>query len=48
MGNRAHKVAVLNVVALSRRVTDSNVRGVSFLRQLLGNLGRFRAEDLLD
>jgi len=37
-----------NVVALSRRVTDSNVRGVSFLRQLLGNLGRFRAEDLLD
>ncbi|MBS8225238.1 outer membrane protein assembly factor BamE domain-containing protein [Vannielia litorea] len=37
-----------NVVALSRRVTDSNVRGVSFLRQLLGNLGRFRAENFLD
>lgn len=28
------------VVALSRRVTDSNVQGVSFLRQLLGNVGR--------
>ncbi|SIN92320.1 outer membrane protein assembly factor BamE [Vannielia litorea] len=37
-----------NVVALSRRVTDSNIKGVSFLRQLLGNLGRFRAEDFLD
>ncbi len=37
-----------NVVALSRRVTDSNISGVSFLRQLLGNLGRFRAEDFLD
>lgn len=30
-----------NVVALSRRVTTSNVQGISFLRQLLGNLGRF-------
>ncbi|MEL6206093.1 MAG: outer membrane protein assembly factor BamE [Pseudomonadota bacterium] len=29
-----------NVVALSRRVTDSNVEGVGFLRQLAGNLGR--------
>ena len=29
-----------NVVALSRRVTDSNVQGITFLRQLLGNLGR--------
>ena len=29
------------VVALSRRVTDSNVRGIGFLRQLFGNLGRF-------
>lgn len=37
-----------NVVALSRRVTDSNVKGVSFLRQLLGNLGRIRAEDFLN
>lgn len=30
-----------NVVALSRRVTDSNVQGVGFLRQLLGNVGSF-------
>ena len=31
------------VVALSRRVTDSNIKGISFLRQLLGNLGNFDA-----
>ena len=29
-----------NVVALTRRVTDSNVQGVSFLRQLLGGIGQ--------
>lgn len=29
------------VVPLSRRVTDSAVRDNSFLRQLLGNIGRF-------
>ncbi|MEM1430226.1 MAG: outer membrane protein assembly factor BamE [Pseudomonadota bacterium] len=29
-----------NVVALSRRVTDSSVQGVGFLRQLVGNVGR--------
>ena len=34
------------VVALSRRVTDSNVQGISFIRQLLGNLGRFNADTL--
>jgi len=28
------------VVTLSRRVTDSNIANVSFLRQLLGNIGR--------
>ena len=28
------------VVTLSRRVTDSNISNVSFLRQLLGNIGR--------
>ncbi len=28
------------VVPLSRRVTETSVRNVSFLRQLLGNLGR--------
>ncbi|SNS73906.1 outer membrane protein assembly factor BamE [Tropicimonas sediminicola] len=29
------------VVALSRRVTDSNIQGLGFLAQLLGNVGRF-------
>ena len=28
------------VVALTRRVTDSDVNNVSFLRQLIGNIGR--------
>lgn len=28
------------VIALSRRVTDDNVKGIGFLRQLFGNLGR--------
>ncbi|MCR8723247.1 outer membrane protein assembly factor BamE [Frigidibacter sp. ROC022] len=35
------------VIALSRRVTDDNVKGVSFLRQLFGSLGRLNAGDLL-
>ena len=35
------------VVALSRRVTSSNVQGISFLRQLFGSLGRLNASDLL-
>lgn len=35
------------VVALSRRVTDSNVKGIGFLRQLMGNIGRVTAEQLL-
>lgn len=29
------------VVALSRRVTDSNIKGSGLIRQLMGNLGRF-------
>src|SRR5690606_17097337 len=28
------------VVALSRRVTDDNIQGITFLRQLFGSLGR--------
>lgn len=36
------------VIALSRRVTDSNVSGISFLRQLLGNVGNFRLQDFVD
>lgn len=35
------------VVVLSRRVTESNVKGVGFLRQLLGNLGNFNAGQVL-
>ncbi|HEX9859181.1 MAG TPA: outer membrane protein assembly factor BamE [Paracoccaceae bacterium] len=34
------------VVPLSRRVTDSNIKGVSFIRQLFGSLGQLRAENL--
>ncbi len=36
------------VIAISRRVTDSNIRGVSFLRQLFGSIGNFTAEQLLN
>jgi len=33
-------------VVLSRRVTDSNIRGIGFLRQLLGNVGNISAEQV--
>ena len=33
------------VVALERRVTDSNTQGVGFLRQLFSNLGNFNPGD---
>ena len=36
------------VVALSRRVTESNIRGVGVLRQLFGSIGRLRADQLVD
>ena len=36
------------VVALSRRVTSSNIKGISFIRQLLGNLGQLRADSLVN
>ena len=36
------------VVVLSRRVTDSNIEGVSFIRQLLGNIGNIVPSQLLD
>lgn len=29
------------VISLNRRVTESNIQGVSFIRQLLGNIGNF-------
>jgi len=35
------------VIALSRRVTDSNIKGISFIRQLFGNLGRLDIGGLL-
>ena len=35
------------VIALSRRVTNSNVKGISLIRQLLGNFGNFTAGQFL-
>jgi len=35
------------VIAISRRVTDSNIKGVSFVRQLFGNIGNFAADQLV-
>jgi outer membrane protein assembly factor BamE (lipoprotein component of BamABCDE complex) len=35
------------IVTLSRRVTDSGVQGSGLLRQLMGNVGRFNAGDVL-
>jgi outer membrane protein assembly factor BamE (lipoprotein component of BamABCDE complex) len=36
------------VVALSRRVTDQNIRTFSFVRQLLQSFGRFDAGDFIE
>lgn len=36
------------VVPLERRVTDSSVANLSFMRQLLGSLGRFNAADFVE
>lgn len=36
------------IVPLSRRVTDTNVQGTGFLRQIFGSLGQLRAEDVVD
>ncbi len=35
------------VIILSRRVTDSNVKGITFLQQLFGNFGRIDVTQLL-
>ncbi|MFZ3582638.1 outer membrane protein assembly factor BamE [Loktanella sp. DJP18] len=35
------------VITLSRRVTDDNVRDNTFLRQLLGSVGRVNTQDLV-
>lgn len=37
-----------NVITLNRRVTNDNIADVTFLRQLLGNIGNFTTEQLLD
>lgn len=36
-----------NVVALSRRVTQDNIRDTTFLRQLFGSIGQFNAGDFI-
>lgn len=35
------------VVALNRRVTDTGIRNAGFIRQLLGSIGRFNAEQFI-
>ncbi|MGO4908676.1 outer membrane protein assembly factor BamE [Pseudorhodobacter sp. W20_MBD10_FR17] len=35
------------VVALSRRVTETNIKGVGFLNQLFSSVGRLRAKDII-
>ena len=35
------------VVAISRRVTKPNIRGLTFLQQLFGSVGQLRAGDIL-
>ncbi len=37
-----------NVVVLSRRVTETSIRGVSFLKQIFGNIGRLRADQFIE
>ena len=37
-----------NVIALSRRVTEDNVRGITFLEQLFRNLGNFSADQFIN
>jgi len=36
------------VVALSRRITQSNVKGISVIRRLLGNIGGISADQILE
>lgn len=36
------------VVPLSRRVTKTNIKGVSLIGQLLGNIGQFRADQFIE
>ena len=34
------------VVQISRRVTETNIKGIGLIEQLLGNFGQIRAEDI--
>lgn len=36
------------VIAISRRVTDNNIKGVGFLRQLFGSVGNFAADQFIN
>lgn len=36
-----------NIVPLSRRVTQDNVRDTTFIRQLFGSIGQFNASDFI-
>ena len=36
------------VVAISRRVTKPNIKGLTFLSQLFGSIGQLRADKILD
>ncbi|MFO1203964.1 MAG: outer membrane protein assembly factor BamE [Tabrizicola sp.] len=36
------------VVQISRRVTETNVKGLSFIQQILGTFGKIRATDIVD
>ena len=36
------------VVEISRRVTETNIKGISLIQQLLTNIGRIRAEDVVN
>lgn len=36
------------VVEISRRVTETNVKGLSFIQQILGSFGRLQAGDIID
>lgn len=36
------------VVALSRRITESNIKGISLIRQLLSNVGRISADQVVN
>jgi outer membrane protein assembly factor BamE (lipoprotein component of BamABCDE complex) len=36
------------VVVISRRVTESNIKGIGLIRQLLSSVGRLRASDIIE